>query len=751
MFHAVSWMKTFWEYLIHISPDFINRPCSEELSWLRGLGEAAIYMRGSTSTELKLCMTLLDFGRRRARNFLSKRPGPVMQPFFGLCNPPVMAALSEDIDVNAGVRYLREISQGRMFIECEGLICFVQELDGIVYYEYATAIPHERKTDKRLHDGTTKTELIHARWIGALAFRARDRKLEPLSAKVSTLGCLCKDLCEPSCTCLTNGKWCGALCHQKRTCTCTNTFHDKVDLKSRQDSIVASGEVCMVLDHSQRYRDPEGSSSSTLYWDDPPIVFQQRECQQSESAILPVQPASSCHCFELRSAWPTNVSSGSYQYCERKWESCILSRVKVEKMTGFILYVIERQELGMTQAAYVAAAAVATKTFVKPETGMEWLKSGSANKTRIWEVISVLRWQKGHALQKLPEIFSTPKGLNWDHSKYHTSTMIISAHKPPYQWFRSLEALSTAAHIYTNFDGTSVSLKVISYPLHQAHWIPTLNATDYPVADHNLYSPSWNPESSSNLILKMQRENTFACIAMFESGSLNIRPSDLHAVLALCSDNSIFVAGVLLSDPSISVEGCDVRHIVGNIGHAGMTMMISPDKPRIRPLSDNYNIVQHAAYDFKREDNFGGTSLHLSFTEWKLALSTGAMGVIDQEVHFLESVVSLWDYGQWVADLDVIALEKCYFRRILGACSCGSPMNSFDEQELISLDSWEELLDPPGTTGILRAHGNWAARLAAVALLIQKKDSEALIVLGNKTPCWKCLVKRRDLSEFIVD
>lgn len=186
-----------------------------------------------------------------------------------------------------------------------------------------------------------------------------------------------------------------------------------------------------------------------------------------------------------------------------------------------------------------------------------------------------------------------------------------------------------------------MSLKVLSRPFHVARWIPTHSKRDYPVAAYNLYANSWDDGSSSSILTLMLRENTFTCIAMLETGELNIWLSELNSVLALCSDNSIFVAGVLLSDPFTRIQGTDVRHIVGNIGNAGMTMMISPDKPKIRPRKEGYNIVQHAEYDFKREDSFKGTSLHLSFTEWKQALSTGTMGVIDREVHFLESVVSL--------------------------------------------------------------------------------------------------------------
>lgn len=71
-------------------------------------------------------------------------------------------------------------------------------------------------------------------------------------------------------------------------------------------------------------------------------------------------------------------------------------------------------------------------------------------------------------------------------------------------------------------------------------------------------------------------------------------------------------------------------------------------------LSDKYNVVTHATYDLKRENNFRGTPLHLSFTDWTFPLQTGDTRTIDQSVLVVESVVSVLDRGHWVADLDIL-------------------------------------------------------------------------------------------------
>jgi hypothetical protein len=37
------------------------------------------------------------------------------------------------------------------------------------------------------------------------------------------------------------------------------------------------------------------------------------------------------------------------------------------------------------------------------------------------------------------------------------------------------------------------------------------------------------------------------------------------------------------------------RHIIGNIGHSGLTMLIASNNPRIRHLSDDYMIIRDKA------------------------------------------------------------------------------------------------------------------------------------------------------------
>lgn len=233
---------------------------------------------------------------------------------------------------------------------------------------------------------------------------------------------------------------------------------------------------------------------------------------------------------------------------------------------------------------------------------------------------------------------------------------------------------------------------------------------------------------------------------MFESGQSNIDVEVTKDVVALCYEDSIYVAGVLLSDPTAENLGLDIRHLVGNIGHAGMVFMVAPTEPQIRDPGYDARLVQHRLYDGTRMDAFGRTSMHLSFTSWEAPLDWDSTGEIDQQVFLIESVISVQDNGKWVADLDVLSLERNEFDIITFPCNCERgkrpPVN-----DIASLDSWEELLDPPPSTAVVRASGNWVARLAAVAILVQKDLSHTITVTTDDDVCWKCLVEHYEEPE----
>lgn len=298
----------------------------------------------------------------------------------------------------------------------------------------------------------------------------------------------------------------------------------------------------------------------------------------------------------------------------------------------------------------------------------------------------------------------------------------------------------------------------------------------------------------------LDRASTFACIASMESGTVNISPTGLKSVMALSSCDSLFVATPLVNDPALS-SATLVTRIQGNIGRAGISMMVPPtQKLHVLEPTDEWNLVNHAGFDGNFRDSFQGTSLHLSFTEFSLTIDTGKRGLRTSEVVLLETVISVHDKGRHIADLDVLAATNDTLLRIVpNARQCGhsrrkhsiSPTEASEmtlviqseepvdqqhtgrgatqgavvepqedpkldvdpawvlddiaddsaDDSLISVDSWHEFLDRPQGAAVFRAHGNWQARLAAAALSVSR--GQLTLVFGAHV-CWKCAHAERE-------
>lgn len=287
---------------------------------------------------------------------------------------------------------------------------------------------------------------------------------------------------------------------------------------------------------------------------------------------------------------------------------------------------------------------------------------------------------------------------------------------PHQPYYRSLEAFELSAQVYKQLPNATVAVSVLYKTLHQAQW-----------ATSKILTPS----------------RTFACIAMYESGSLDIGPETLEEVMAMSSGNSIYVAASLLCDPSEVPAPYEVRRVIGNVGGAGIAMLIPPKDPRVRePKLESWNVINHAAFNGATGDYFKNTTLHLSFTGYKIPISTGSHGGQDTIVFLLESLISVYDQGQWVADLDVLrSLSRALnqIERAPGQCMSSAPQHPKSAVPLFPLtaiDNWEEFLDKPESPGIVRASGNWTARLALTVLSLDRGDATYIL---KGLPCWRCI------------
>ena len=277
----------------------------------------------------------------------------------------------------------------------------------------------------------------------------------------------------------------------------------------------------------------------------------------------------------------------------------------------------------------------------------------------------------------------------------------------------SLRALSTLTNIYKMLPSATVAFKVTMQPLYDMPWIP--RAFHKPGQGKDLQFLDLQTHFSG---YSLDWASTFACIALFESGSFAIQPESLKSVLAMSAGDSLYIAAPLLCDPCEDTQPHEIRRIRGNVGRPGFAMLIPPQNPRTREFDlSAWQLVNHATFDGHLEDSFQTTSLHLSFTEYVLPLDVGTHGGRDTEIYFLESLVSIHDCGKWVADLDILRMRRApYFRRVVeNTCfldsDCGSSNKAIvGHPDLTMVDNWMEFLDRPNTTIIVRSCGNWIGR-----------------------------------------
>lgn len=351
---------------------------------------------------------------------------------------------------------------------------------------------------------------------------------------------------------------------------------------------------------------------------------------------------------------------------------------------------------------------------------------------------------KAHSASLWRYMLSLVDESNPDARKYTSKIdvpMLASRCRLPKNTFAALQALSFANEIFAHINYPTISLGCLDTPMWQVKWMYNKPL----MGDNSIY-----PDTPKSLI----RCRTFGCIAFFDSGSINLDPDYFKGVIALCNENSIYVAAIVLSDPSKTPPGTEVRHIIGNIGRKGMSLLVAPQNPQVRNLANDPWLVNHSPYNHKRKDNFGSTSLHLSFTSWQPSISLpGQDRTIDHDIFYVEAILSVRERGEWVADLDILSIDFENLYKIEpveeSACSCNSEaQESFarDSVDIISIDTWNELLDAPKATGMFRARGNWAARLAATSIMYQKQQGQSVGIIQEGYMCLKCLCSEKNIG-----
>lgn len=140
------------------------------------------------------------------------------------------------------------------------------------------------------------------------------------------------------------------------------------------------------------------------------------------------------------------------------------------------------------------------------------------------------------------------------------------------------------------------------------------------------------------------------------------------------------------------------------------------------------------------QNNFRTTSLHLSFTTAESPLGDNFSGMQDDELYLLETLLSVHEGGDWVADLDILGSFSSRKYARFGPCdkqNIHTRSKNHPEKVISCVDNWAELLDPPEVcSGIVRASGDWEARLATFSVAVSTVDS--VFVLPDSI-CWDCI------------
>lgn len=194
--------------------------------------------------------------------------------------------------------------------------------------------------------------------------------------------------------------------------------------------------------------------------------------------------------------------------------------------------------------------------------------------------------------------------------------------------------------------------------------------------------------------------------------------------------------------------------MLGNIGKAGLVLLIPTTNPMVRDLDlERWRFAQHHQFDGQPDDCFNRTSLHLSFTNYHVPIfKNKASGQQDSSVSILECVISVRDSGEWVADVNILGAlggESSVYK-LDQPKRCGHPENLAPTLPIMSVECWNDVLDSPDGNFLVKAHGNWPARLAITAVLANHSKRVKRITICPPSVCWQCLKEPFSHNAYVL-
>ena len=618
-------------------------------SWLRLLEKAASNFEDSKGPLRDSYTQLIRLGQRRGNFLCLTKDTP--RPVFGLTSWSVIMQCMLSEDRIALLRRIakdlateQEIKDGHFIIRYN--VTGLEKLTDRGFYEFATALPRNKKAIKRSHNGTEIMSESFIRWI------TKPTTGTTYGEQNISCAATCDNVCEKSCKCRKEARGCSYFCHTSRfldlgdkfTCGAMRPRDDmtlessiNIGLARRRMRIKQTGELCLYYGENDISTE-ELSDDELFDWD----MYEDFE----GNAMLEGQTFS-------------------------------FIRVLGDSSTAMLFYRKDENYHSVHNYDY----------FVNPLAAKTILETRLLSTERLFEYLGTLGTVKVSNYRK-------HKNSSLTSTKHFHVTSPDSAAKQYFQiplearYYRSLFALAHAESIYRELRGALVDLGSTSTPFCSLRWVD-------------------GPTGS-----KLHRGEVLACIAFLETGKLNLSPFDLRHVMAISSGNSLFVSYRLFVDPykNTVAFGGSVRRFVGNIGRSGLSFLIPPPKPRIRQHDDaDWKLVNHTDFDGLLQDRFQETSLHLSFTEFESPVVESSTGYQDREAIFLETLVSVYENGKWVADLDPLRINESSISR--HRCICSSQFSEHVEHDtdyitsgppLTSIENWAEFLDQPRGNAIVR-------------------------------------------------
>ena len=223
----------------------------------------------------------------------------------------------------------------------------------------------------------------------------------------------------------------------------------------------------------------------------------------------------------------------------------------------------------------------------------------------------------------------------------------------------------------------------------------------------------------------------------------------------------------MFRDPCDDFPFHQLRHLVGNVGKPAVALLMSGQHLEVSEVdNEDLHEVNLRPFNGIYEDNFGKTSVHIWLTGYEMALPTEHHGARDKQAIYVEAITSAYEGGKKVADLDFLKimndvqlpvspdssiLKRPQLNFLPSKCdhaqSAKSDTSFFGE--ITMLDNWFEVLDLPSNSAIIRARGNWLARLSLTARCLQQQRD--LVIFPETNICWACAKESLNIVDEDAD